>query len=249
MLLSGPAPDLVRSWKAHRSQHRKPATVHKYLGRLSGALNFAVSCGWLASNPLAQVRKPSPGSGRIRFLSEDERQRLLAACRVSQNPLLDSVILVALSTGGRKNEIRRLRWEHVDIEGAQVRFLKTKSHRARGVPIVGDTLATLEQLAQHRRQDIPWVFPSWRGKEPVAIDSAWETARHHAHIEDFHFHDLRHTFASYMVMSGASLRDMAEVLGHVNIQMTLRYAHLMPSHTRGVVEQMHQRFLEGTIHE
>src|SRR5262249_51780504 len=157
--------------------------------------------------------------------------------RQSRNPLLYAVVVVALGTGGRKNEVRRLRWEQVDLPGEQVRFIKTKTHRARAVPVVGEPLTILHQLAQQRRTDVPWVFPSWRGKEPVAIDSAWETARNHAQLEDFHFHDLRHTFASYLAMSGASLRDIAEVLGHVNLQMTLRYTHLMPSHTRGVVER------------
>ena len=79
----------------------------------------------------------------------------------------------------------------MDLPGEQVRFVKTKRHRARAVPVVGEALTILTALAQHRRSDVPWVFPSWRGKEPVAIDSAWETARNHAQIEDFHFHDLR----------------------------------------------------------
>jgi integrase len=236
-------PEFIHTWKASLSQSYKPATVHKYLSRLDGALKFAVVCGWLPRNPLAQLRKPSCGEGRVRYLTEDERQRLLAACRQSRNPLLYAVVMVALGTGGRKNEIRRLRREQVDLPGEQVRFVKTTSHRARAVPVVGETLATLTALAQHRRYDVPWGFPSWRGKEPVAIDSAWETARNHAQIEDFHFHDLRHTFASYMAMSGATLREIADVLGHTNIQMTLRYTHLMPSHIRTVVERMSQQFL------
>ena len=75
--------------------------------------------------------------------------------------------------------MRRLCWEQVDLPGAQVRILKTKTCRARAVPLVGGPLALLEGVARHRCQEVPWVFPSWREKEPVAIGSAWETARHH----------------------------------------------------------------------
>lgn len=237
-------PARLRQWKVALAQHHKPTTIHKYLSRLDALLRYAIECEYLVKNPLATVRKPSLSSeGRVRFLSADERQRLLAACRVSRNPLLYAVVVVALGTGGRKNEVRRLRWEQVDLEGGQVRFIKTKSHRARAVPLVGETLTLLTALQAQRRLAVPWVFPSWRGTEPVIIESAWETARAHAGLLDFHLHDLRHTYASYLAMSGVPLRTIADLLGHANIQMTMRYCHLMPSVARASVEAMAQRFL------
>jgi integrase len=124
-----------------------------------------------------------------------------------------------------------------------VRFLTTKTATPRAMPLMGEARTLLEDLARHRHPSVPWVFPSWQGQEPIKIESAWETARKYAGVENFHFHDLRHTFASYMAMSGATLREIAEVLGHVNMQMTLRYSHMLPGHTKGVVERMTQQFL------
>src|SRR5262245_14741774 len=79
--------ELLRSWKLHLTQCYKPGTVHQYLRRLHALFNFGVELGWVTTNPLQNIRKPSPGQGRVRFLREDERGRLLAACRQSRNPL------------------------------------------------------------------------------------------------------------------------------------------------------------------
>jgi Phage integrase SAM-like domain len=91
--------ELLRDWKLHLSQRHKLATVHRYLARMSCALAFAVESGWLPSNPLAAVRKPSPGKGCTRFLTTDERARLLIACRASPNPMLYPIVVLALTTG------------------------------------------------------------------------------------------------------------------------------------------------------
>jgi len=107
-------------------------------------------------------------------------------------------------------------------------------------------------LAEQRRPGIPWVFSGADGLRAVEIDAHWRTARRQSQLTDFHFHDLRHTFASYCAMSGASLRDIAEALGHVKIDQALAYSHLLPSHTTSVVAQMHAKFLnpsqEGPRH-
>jgi site-specific recombinase XerD len=89
------------------------------------------------------------------------------------------------------------------------------------------------------------VFARADGLKPREIECAWNTARRVADITDFRFHDLRHTYASYLAMSGASLRDIAELLGHKKINQTLLYSHLLPPHTCGVVERMVQQYLPG----
>ena len=237
-------PDVLRAWKMRLSERHAPATVHKYLPRLDHALRVCVDeYGWLKDNPMRRIQKPSPGRGRVRFLSPEERSSLLAACQESRNPLLYPIVVVALGTGGRKNEIRRLLWEQVDLERQVVRFLKTKTDRDRAVPLVGEAFALLEELARRRRPTDAWVFPTWNGKHPTPLTSPWETARAQAGISNFRFHDLRHTFASYMALSGATLREIADALGHANIQQTMVYAHLTESHTRNIVERMTAKFL------
>lgn len=237
-------PDRLRQWRVELTPRYKPGTVRKYLVRLRAILRYAQRCGWLDADPFATIRLPGQGEPRVRYLTPDERVRLLAACRVSRNPLLYAVVVVALGTGGRKDEVRCLQWPAVDLEMRVVRFVKTKTHRARAVPLVGECFDVVGQLWQERRVGVPWVFPTWKGEKPVAITSPWETARALAGLTDVRFHDLRHTFASYVAMSGGSLREIADLLGHANIHMTMRYAHLLPAHTRGVVERMAAQWLQ-----
>jgi integrase len=245
-------PDLLRDWKLTLSARQKPSTVWRNLMYLQHVFDFAVECEWLATNPLTRIRKPSPGRGRVRFLSEQELPRILAACRASRTPLLYPIVVIALSTGARKNEICRLRWPEVDFAQGLLRLVKTKTHVPRSVPLLGEARTLLEDLAQRRRQEVLWVFPSSRKEDtqPLFIDYAWTVAVKAAGIAPCRFHDLRHSFASYMAMSGASLRDLAEVLGHQKLQHTMAYSHLMPSHTASMVERMGAQFLteEGGNH-
>ena len=101
----------------------------------------------------------------------------------------------------------------------------------------------MEKLAEIRRIDTNLLFPDETGKKPVEIRPAWERVLKESKIEDFKFHDLRHSAASYLAMSGASLAEIAEVLGHKTLQMVKRYSHLSEQHTAGVVEKMNKKFL------
>jgi integrase len=237
--------DMLRDWKLRMSQRCKPSSLWRNLMYMQRVLDFAVEIEWLNANPMQKIRKPSPGRGRVRFLSEEELPRLLEACRQSRTSLLYPIVMIALSTGGRKNEIRKLKWPHVDFDAGVLRFLKTKTHVPRSVPLLGEARTLLEALVQHRRPEVPWVFPSSRkgDTQPLFVDYAWSVAVKASGIAPCRFHDLRHSFASYMAMSGASLRDLAEVLGHKKLQNTMQYSHLLPSHTASMVERMGAQFL------
>jgi integrase len=133
-----------------------------------------------------------------------------------------------------------LHWPDVDLKRATLTFQETKNGERRAVPLTGPALALMHQHAKVRRLDTVLVFPDATGKRPVGIREAWEYAVKQAGIVDFRFHDLRHTAASYLAMSGASLAEIAEVLGHKTLAMVKRYAHLSEAHTRGVVERMNR---------
>jgi integrase len=248
----GPVPledlttDLLRTWKLALSARYRPSTVRKYLNRFGVVLRVGVEefC-WLEDNPMRRIRKPKETTNRVRYLTTDERHRLLAACKQSQNPFLYAIVQVALTTGGRKTEIQTLRWTEIDLDGGVIRFLKTKTNQPRAVPLVGEAHALLQDFARWRQPTVPWVFSTWNGRKPTPIEFPWQTAKQQAGLEDFRFHDLRHTFASYMAMSGASLREIADVLGHKSIQQTLIYTHLMPQHTHNVVKRMSDQFLSS----
>jgi integrase len=119
-------------------------------------------------------------------------------------------------------------------------FRKTKNGETRAVPLTGYALDVFTQHIKVRRLNTRLVFPNRTGTQPMSIREAWKFAVQRAEITNFRFHDLRHSAASYLAMGGASLAEIAEVLGHKTLQMTKRYTHLTGSHTCGVVERMNQ---------
>lgn len=226
---------------------RSPATVNRYLAALSHAFTIAVNeWGWLDDSPMRKVKKPKEPRGRIRFLSDSEREELLKACKESNNPYLYPVVVLALSTGMRQGEVLGLPWENVDLHQGRITLHETKNDERRVVPLTGKALELLKEHSKVKRIDTPLLFP---GKvypnKPIDLRAPWETALETAKIEDFRFHDLRHSAASYLAMNGASLAEIAEVLGHKTLQMVKRYAHLSEAHTAGVVGRMNEKIFEN----
>lgn len=227
----------------YRGTVRTGATANRYLAALSHAFTKAVEWGWMESNPISKVSREKESAGRVRFLSEDERLRLLETCKSSRNQQLYLIVMIALSTGARQGEILGLTWEDVSFEQRRLILRDTKNGETRAVPLVGEACTLLKDHSKVRRIDTPLVFPrtGFKGNKPMSIREAWDNAVEAAEIKDFHFHDLRHTCASYLAMNGASLAEIAEVLGHKTLQMVKRYAHLSEQHTLGVVERMNKK--------
>lgn len=222
-----------------------PATVNRYLASLRHVFSFAMTeLEWISANPLSRMGQREP-RGRVRFLEETERDRLLEACRESSEPRLYPLVLLALSTGGRQGELLGLRWRDIDFERQVAVFQHTKNNERRAVPLVGEPLELLREMARVRRIDSDLVFCSARGSIRFPR-RAWTEALERAEIDDFRFHDLRHTAASYLAMSGATLAEIAEILGHKTLGVVKRYAHLTDRHTSGVVARMNRRFLPGS---
>jgi integrase len=233
--------DKLLKTTTRRGSKMAPATVTRYMAALSHAFSTAVNeWGWLEDSPMRKVSKPSLPRGRVRFLDDDERDSLLKSCRDSDNEYLYTVVVLALSTGMRKSEIMGLTWKDVDLKGKRITLLETKNDEIRVLPITGHAL---ELLRKHvRRIDSELLFPSkMNSAKPIDLRTPWETALKNAGIEDFRFHDLRHSAASYLAMNGASLAEIAEVLGHKTLQMVRRYAHLSEAHTTNVVASMNEK--------
>lgn len=225
-----------------RGKLRTPATVNRYLAILSHVFTITVKeWGWCDENPLRKVSKMKEPRGRVRFLSEEERARLLSACKENENPYLYIVVVLALSTGARRMEILGLRWKDVDLNRGVITLHETKNGERRILPLVGHALELMQQHAKIRLLNSELVFPSYNFKNPMDIRTPWETLLKRAEISDFRFHDLRHSAASYLAMNGASLAEIAEVLGHKTLQMVKRYAHLSEAHTSKVVARMNER--------
>ena len=238
-LLAEVTPAIIVRYRNTLTHGRANATVNRYLAVLSHAFTMAVKeWQWCEDNPVRKVHKTKEPRGRVRFLADDERECLLAACQTSRNKLLYAITVLALATGARRGELLHLRWSDVDVKRGTLTFHQTKNGERRAVPLTGYALEILTQHAKRRRLDTPMVFPDSSGTRPVGIREAFEWAVKRTGMANFRFHDCRHCAASYLAMNGARLADIAEVLGHKTLAMVKRYAHLSEAHTAGVVTRM-----------
>lgn len=229
-----------------RGTPRSPATVNRYLAILSHA--FAVASkewGWIDDNPLRNVTKKKEPRGRMRYLTDAEREALLQACSQSECSYLYAIVVFALCTGARKGEILNLKWANID-SGRQIAvFLDTKNDERRSVAITGHLHDLIRDLEKIRRIDTDLVFPRRDGQKPVELRTNWQKAVSAANIENFRFHDLRHSAASYLAMNGATLSEIADILGHKTLTMVKRYAHLSGDHTAKVIESMNRKLFDS----
>jgi integrase len=238
---------LIAECKESLGETRAPATCVRYLAALSHAFTVAVNeWQWVNENPVKKVKKPTEPDGRVRFLDDDERAKLLAASKESANGWLYLCVILALSTGMRQAELMCLKWPDVNLKDAFLILHKTKNGTRRRVPLAGHGLELLREHSKVRRLDTPLLFPSKNNpQKPISLRSAFEYALERAEINDFHWHDLRHTAASYLAMNGASLAEIAEILGHKTLNMVQRYTHLSDGHVSSVIESMNQKIFGG----
>lgn len=221
---------------------RSPSTVVRYIALLSHVFTVAMKeWQWCDDNPVRKVRKPKEPRGRVRFLSDRERDALLAACRLSASSVLHLVVVLAISTGMRRGELMTLRWPQIEFDSNAIVLHKTKNGDRRRIPLTGLARALLLEYSRIRRIDTDLVFPGTDPEKPVELDKAWHTALKRAGIQDFRFHDLRHCTASYLAMNGATMMEIAAVLGHKTLSMVKRYAHIAESHSAKVVEAMNRK--------
>lgn len=222
---------------------RNGATVNRYLAILSSALSFAAKERHLLSrNPVGDIARKKETRGRTRFLSDDERTAVLDACAQSNWAPLHTLVLLAITTGARRGELLSLRWADVDMKAGRALVRETKNGEQRTLPLVGKALEALRALKLQGSARSEFVFPNPSG-HPGAFenfDAYWYAALETAGITDFHFHDLRHTTASYLAAQGTSLLEIADVLGHKTLAMVKRYSHLVTSHKTTVIEKMAQ---------
>jgi integrase len=185
----------------------------------------------------------------LRYLTEEELKKLLAECpnpaeprvkremgviKGTQAPYLKDFIVIAVNTGMRKGEILSLKWSQ--IRNGFIYVDKTKTDEARQIPINHDLEECLKSIRTRQQLSSRYVFPNGQGGVIRDVRTAFKSALKRAGILDFHPHDLRHTFASHYLMRGGSLKGLKEVLGHKDIKMTMRYAHLSKEFVKEEIE-------------
>lgn len=224
-----------------KAYKRSGATVNRYIATLSHVLTFAVKERRLLDrNPVGDISRKAESRGRTRFLSDEERATLLAACAKSEWPALRTLVLLAITTGARRGELLSLRWADVDMKAGRALVRETKNDEQRTLPLAGKALEALRELKLQNSARSSYVFPAMNGRdEPYEyFDGRWYAALEVAGLKDFHFHDLRHTTASMLAAQGCSLLEIADVLGHKTLAMVKRYSHLVVDHKAKVIERM-----------
>lgn len=217
----------IEQYKARRCSLVAPATVNRELTLLKHMFTKGIEWEKARTNPVKAVKHLREANTRVRFLTDEEETRLLAECPDN----LRALVIAALHTGFRRGELLSLRWRDADFLNGlvTVEAAYTKNGERRTVPMSQTLRAVLDGLRQERPHD-HHVFLNKRGEPYVSPKKAFESAVKRAGIADFHFHDLRHCFASRLVMGGQDMRTVQELLGHKTLTMTLRYSHLSPTH-------------------
>jgi integrase len=219
------------------------ATINRYKAAISAVFSYACIEYDLPDNPVRHIRSLPENNARTRFLSDDERSRLFKVCRASGWNKLYLLVLLAITTGARKGELLSLRWNDVDLDRQTAFVSTTKNGQPKVLPLTDSVITELSIFIQN---DNSLIFNSEIVTDkPFCFYKQWKKALLSADIENFRFHDLRHTTASYLAQNGASLLEIADVLGHKQISMTARYSHLCIDHKQRLINKVLGSITEG----
>ncbi len=246
MKLSDITGPVLNDYVVERRRVVTAGTINKEIGLLSSAINWAKKeRGWEIQNPVDGRRLREP-EGRIRWITQEQAEEFLkAAGHDPRAPHLVDFVRLGLHTGMRKGEMLGLDWSRVDLKEGLI-YLGAehqKNGKLGSVPLNGEARRAILTRAKFRAMhcpDSPWVFCSKDGSRVQNVKRSFATACRRAGLLDFRPHDLRHTCAAWLVQSGVSMREVAELLRHADIRVTMRYAHLAPEQVRAAVERLEQ---------
>ncbi len=225
--LSQVTPWLIEKYKTERKKVVKPSTINRELDTLRNMLNMAVVWKMVDSSPYKGIKHFRVSNTNLRIVSEEEFQKLYEAASQTLRPIL----LTAVATGMRRGEILNLRWDDVNFKEGFIIVRDSKNYETRNIPMHPALEEVLLRLKAKRQSE--YVF---EGRK--TIKRAWENALRKSGISHCRFHDLRHTFATRLIMKGVDLVTLQELMGHKDINMTKRYSHPTPEHKKQAVERL-----------
>jgi len=218
--------DVIQFVSRHSLTH-KPGSVNRVIIMLRYIFNLSIK--WettgITKNPTAGIPLLEENNKNERYLTVEEGNKLIDALKNSQNKMLKHIIPMLIMTGARRNEVFKAKWEDFNFDQRIWRIPTSKSGKARHVPMADGVLHLLAGVP--RFDGCQYVFANPKTLKPyVSIFTSWDTARTSVGLEDVRLHDLRHSFASFLVNSGRSIYEVQKILGHTQIKTTQRYAHL-----------------------
>lgn len=219
-------------YKNERKSKVKPASVNREISCIKHMFTKAVQWAYLKEHPFHSVKKFREPPGRVRYLTNDDIEKLLNCCAEH----IRQIVIVALNTGMRRGEILNLRWTDIDMKNRTITIKKSKNNELRTIPINDTLYRTLKEIGPQLNNQ--YLFSNEDGKHFVTIKTGFRGALKRAGIKDFRFHDLRHTFASRLVMAGVDIRTVQELMGHKDIRMTMRYSHLSDAHLKEALKRL-----------
>ncbi len=233
----------IEIYKLERTKKIAPGTVNKELVALRHLFNKAILWGYLHKNPAKRVDKLRIKQRKFRFLSLKEIDTFLEA----SPPYAKPIFMTAIHTGVRRSELFRLEWEDIDFERQYVLVLNkqdahTKNYRNREIPMTLKLGAVLKELKSRTENKHGNVFLKEDGTPHAGfIRKTMLRIVKETGLEPFTLHDLRHTFASHLVMEGVDLPTVQKLMGHANISTTMIYAHLAPDHLKNAIDRLNRR--------
>ena len=225
----------VQRFKTERSSEVAVSTTNRALALLKSMFNRGVEWRKLTENPCSTVKQFKENNQRLRYLEQEDMKKLLN----NSQGYLHAIVITALFTGMRKSEILGLKWKDCDFNRGLIRLTRTKNNETRTLPMSDKVKSAL--IAVQKHPESAYIFCKKNGKPFGNVRKSFDKLLTACKIDGFRFHDLRHTYASQLVMNGVDLNTVRELLGHTSLQMTLRYAHLSPDHKRRAVDVLSRR--------
>jgi integrase len=224
----------VQKYVTDRSAEVGPASVVRELNTLKHMFNLAIDWELISVNPCERVKPPRVPAGRVRYLQPTELRAVLEACPLWLRP----IVAILVTTGMRRGELLGLRWLDVDRAGNRLLLPQTKNGDGRVVYLNTLACQALDSVPRNGARPTDRVFPSSEHVSPENVSLAFLRSCRKVGIQDFRLHDLRHTCASWIRMSGGDLQDVAKILGHRDLRMSNRYAHLSAAHLGTAVNRL-----------
>lgn len=212
------------------------ATINRYRATLASVFNYALSREIIDISPLKAggIPKLEESAGRRRILTPDEEQRIYEAAKESTWPMMWLFVRMCFTTGARKSEVLKLKWQFINLAESVALVPKTKNNQPRSLPLVGDVKEALANASKVKPLNSDYVFfDPKKPKNPKNIDETWKQVRIRAgvyqdredQLDQVVLHSTRHTAATRLLKGGANLAQAAAVTGHKSLSQLKRYTH------------------------